>query len=210
LTVDTVRAFPAVELLLKRATETLGELRIDDSQATTIAELCRQLDGIPLAIELAAVRVRLLGFAGLSSMANDDFLQFRQSRRTGPRRHESLAAAHEWSFVPLPENERAVLLRLSALTGSFDLETAVSVASSGLMSPAETTACVAILVSKSLVERPDNGASKFRLLHLVRYFASKKLASRNDFGEKETNEEHFATARWDVRSCVAAVDPLTA
>ena len=210
LTVDAVRAFPAVELFLKRATETLGDLRIDDSQARTIAELCRQLDGIPLAIELAAVRVRLLGFAGLPSVANDDFLQFRQTQRTGPRRHESLAAAYQWSFDPLPDNERSAFLRLSALNGSFDLETAVSVASGGSMSTAETTACIATLVSKSLVERLDHGASTFRLLHLVRYFASKKLASCDDFGGKETNEGHFATPQWGARRYIAAVDLLSA
>ena len=210
LTVDVVRAFPAIELFLKGVTETLGDLTIDDSEASAIGELCRQLDGIPLAIELAAVRVRLLGFEGLSSVANDHFLQFRQGLRTGPRRHESLAAAYEWSFDPLPENERSVLLRLSVLNGCFDLQTAISVASGGSMSTAETAACIASLVSKSLVERADSGASKFHLLHLVRYFASKKLRLLDDSGESETDEGQFALPQWCTGSSVAAVDVLSA
>jgi predicted ATPase len=186
MTVDSIRAFPAVELFLKLATETLVDLTIDDSQARMIAELCRQLDGVPLAIELAAVRVRLLGFEGLSSVASDHFLRFCQGHRTGPPRHESLAAAYEWSFDLLPEHERSALLRLSALSGSFDLETAVSVASNGATSAVETTSSIANLVSKSLIERLDQGASNFRILSLVRYFASKTLMPRGDLRERET------------------------
>ena len=206
LTVDIVRAFPAVELFLKRATETLSDLSVDDSQASTIGELCRQLDGVPLAIEMAAVRVRLLGFEGLSSVINDHFLQFRQSQRTAPRRHHSLADAYEWSFDSLPENERSAFLRLSTLSESFDLKTAVLAASGGIMNTAEATACIANLVSKSLVERMDHGASRFRLLHMVRYFASKKLLSCDDLNEKGLSEEHFVTPQW---APTAASQPLT-
>jgi predicted ATPase/DNA-binding winged helix-turn-helix (wHTH) protein len=179
LTVESIRAFPAVELFLKLATEAPVDLTIDDSQALLIAELCRQLDGVPLAIELAAVRVRLLGFEGLASVANDHFLQFRQPQRTGPRRHHSLAAAYEWSFDLLTERERSALLRLCTLTGSFDLETAVAVASNRAMSTAETTTSIATLVSKSLIEHLGQGESTFRLLTLVRFFGSKVLRPTN-------------------------------
>ena len=191
LTADQIRAFPAIELFLKLASETLADLRVDDSQASTIAELCRELDGVPLAIELAAVRVRLLGFEGLPSVANDQFLQFRQGQRTSPRRHESLAAAYEWSFNLLPEKERSALVRLSTLNTPFDLGTAASVASGGAMSHAETIDCIARLVSKSLIERLAYGGSYFRIPALVRYYASKQSPSRGNCGESETSQEKF-------------------
>jgi predicted ATPase/DNA-binding winged helix-turn-helix (wHTH) protein len=208
-TVDVVRAFPSVELFLRRSTENLSERTIDQSLAVTVGELCRELDGIPLAIELAAVRVRLLGFEGLSSMANDDFLQFRRSHHTDPPRHQSLAAAYEWCFDSLPENERSAFLRLSTLSGSFDLKTAVFVASGGTMNTAEATACIANLVSKSLVERLDHRESRFRLLHMIRYFASTKRTSSDEASEAEIDEGHFATPQWSARRYIAG-DLLTA
>ena len=191
MTVDSIRAFPAVELFLKLATETLVDLSIDDSQAFVIAELCRQLDGVPLAIELAAVRVRLLGFEGLPSIANDHFLHFCQGHRTGPLRHESLTAAYEWSFNLLPEKERSVWLRLSRLNTAFDLGTALSVASGGAMDLAETTACIASLVSKSLIERLVHSTSNFRITTLLRCYASKKLRLRSSCQEGEPLQERF-------------------
>ena len=194
LTADIIRSFPAVELFLTRATETLGDFRVDDGEALMIGELCRQLDGVPLALELAATRVRLLGFEGLPSVTNEYFLQFSQGQRTSPRRHESLATAYEWSFDLLPENERSAFLRLSSLNDSFGLETAVSVASGGSMGAAETTACIANLVSKSLIERMDHGASRFRLLTLVRYFASKKRLSCGGCEENQSEQRRFNAA----------------
>lgn len=199
LTVESIRAFSAVDLFLKLATETPVDLTIDDSKALLIAELCRQLDGVPLAIELAAIRVRLLGFEGLASVANDHFLQFRQAQRTGPRRHHSLAAAYGWSFDLLAEHERSALLRLCALTGSFDLETAVSVASNGAMSTAETTTSIATLVSKSLIEHLCQGESTFRLLTLVRFFASRVLTP-SDISEKTEEQRPLVTLKSTGRS----------
>jgi predicted ATPase len=194
MTVDSIRGFSAVELFLRLGTETLADWTIDDSQALFIAELCRQLDGIPLAIELAAVRVRLLGFEGLASIANDHLLQFGQRQRTGPQRHHSLAAAYQWSFDLLTEHERSALLRLCTLEGSFDLETAVSVGSNGAMTTEETATSIANLVSQSLVEHLGQGASRFRLLNLVRYFASKAL-TRGDVDTGTADQRRFVTSQ---------------
>jgi predicted ATPase/DNA-binding winged helix-turn-helix (wHTH) protein len=194
MTIDSILSFPAVELFQKLATETLGDLKIDDSQALMIAEVCRQLDGVPLAIELVAARVRLLGFEGLPSVANDHFLYFGQRQRTGPRRHQSLAATYQWSLDLLTEHERSALLRLCTLNGSFDLKTALSVASSEALSEAETATSIANLVSKSLIEHVDQGASQFRLLTLVRYFVSQTLTSAGDLGEKTPEHRSFVTS----------------
>jgi len=196
LTADEIRGFPAVELFLERANETLDDLRITDSEILTIAEACRRLDGVPLAVELAAVRVRLLGFEGLPSVVNDHFLHFHQSQRTGPQRHQTLAAVFEWSFNLLPENERFAFLRLCTLSSSFDLGTALCVASGGTMSMAEATACIASLVSKSLIQRLEHGASNFRIPNLIRYYASKKGLSHRNCGESETYQEQLAKVNW--------------
>jgi predicted ATPase len=210
LTPDDIRAFPAIQFFLERADETFDDLRITDSRVLTIAEVCRQLDGIPLANELAAVRVRLLGFEGLRSLVNDNFLHFHQGHRTGPQRHQTLAATFEWSFDLLPENERSAFLRLSTLNSSFGLERALSVASGGVMSLAETTACVANLVSKSMIERLPHGESTFRLLHLVRSYGSNKLLSNSNGEENERYHEPLPEFDWTGLSTENSGSPLPA
>jgi predicted ATPase len=196
LTAAEVRSYPAVRLFLERATETVDDHKITDSKVMMIADLCRELNGVPLAIELAAMRARSLGFDGLPPMATDHFLLFNQGRRTGPRRHQSLAAALDWSFDLLPENERFVLLRLSRLEGCFDLEMGIAAASDGVMGRVETTACIANLVSKSLIDRLEHGRSNFRLLDSIRCYASQKLLSNGKRGISEVHGENFDGPAW--------------
>ena len=196
LTAEEVQTYPAVQLFIERTNETGSDDRVIDTEAMTIADLCRDLNGIPLAIELAAGCVRSLGFDGLPSVTTDQFLLLNQGMRTGPPRHQSLAAALDWSFDLLPENERFVLLRLSRLQECFDLETGIAAGSAGELSRTETIECIANLVSKSLVERPEDDGSNFRLLNFIRHYASQKLISNDKKGISQVRGENFDGPTW--------------
>lgn len=196
LTAEEVQTYPAVQLFIERTNETGGDNTIIDTDAMMIADLCRDLNGIPLAIELAARCVRSLGFDGLQSVSTDQFLLFNQGMRTGPLRQQSLAAALDWSFNLLPDNERFVLLRLSRLEDCFDLETGIAVGSDGILGRTETIECIANLVSKSLVERVDDDGSNFRLLDFTRHYASLKLISNDKKEISKLRGKHFDGLSW--------------
>jgi predicted ATPase/DNA-binding winged helix-turn-helix (wHTH) protein len=176
MTAIEIQNCPAVQLFLDRAAETSAEREITFSEAQTIGKICEELDGVPLAIELAARRVRALGFEGLPSVLTDDLFSLSYGERAGPRRHQSLGAALDWSLDPLPENESHVLLRLASIEGSFDLDEGIATASDSVTTRAETAACIANLVSKSLVERQGYGKVNFRLLNSIRRYAFSKWA----------------------------------
>ena len=104
-------AFPGVELFVERAAECLGEFELTDENAPIVAEICLKLDGIPLAIELAAARVGTFGVRGLATHLDDRFRLLTSGRRSGPPRHRTLRAAFDWSYNVLSEPERAALRR---------------------------------------------------------------------------------------------------
>lgn len=175
LTSAELQSYGATQLFLERVTDTVGEYKITEAQAAKITDVCRELDGVPLAIELAARRIQALGFSGLSMFVSEQLLSFYHGTRTGPPRHQSLAAALDWSFDLLSEKERYMLSMLSRFANTFDLDAAIAAVSNQFPNRGEATTCFAGLVSKSLVERLENETGQFRLLNLVRYYASQKL-----------------------------------
>jgi predicted ATPase len=146
-----------------------------ESEATAVASLCADLDGIPLAIEFAAAVVRNLGFSALPFLSKDDFFRFNAGMRTGSPRHQSLAATLDWSFDLLSNNERRVLAKLSRLNGGFDLEMGVHAVADANINRSEATACIANLVSKSLIERHETSDGHFRILNCIRFYAGSRL-----------------------------------
>jgi predicted ATPase len=106
----------------------------------------------------------------------DYFFSLNNGERNGPPRHQNLGAAIEWSLAPLPDKERLVLRRLAKIEGCFDLDEGIVKASDSAISRAEAAACIANLVSKSLVERKGHGRIVFRLLNSIRCCALQKLA----------------------------------
>jgi predicted ATPase len=176
MTATEIQRCPAVQLFLDRTAETPADRELANSEAEMIGRICEELDGVPLAIELAARRVRALGFAGLPLLLTDDLFSLSYGERTGPRRHQSLGAALDWSLDPLPENERLVLQRLASIEGVFDLDEGIAMASDSATGRTETAGCIANLVSKSLVERQGYGKVNFRLLNSIRRYAFRKLA----------------------------------
>ncbi|HTK64486.1 MAG TPA: BTAD domain-containing putative transcriptional regulator [Pseudonocardia sp.] len=152
----------------------------------TVARICARLDGMPLAIELAAVRTRTLSVAEIEVRLDDRFGLLAAGRRGGPARHRTLSAVIDWSYRLLTEPERRLFERLSAFTGDFGLAAAEAVGEPsgdrGTGGPVGVVDLLAELVDKSLVVRTEGigGRSRYRLLDTLRQYARARLAERGE------------------------------
>jgi predicted ATPase/DNA-binding winged helix-turn-helix (wHTH) protein len=174
--------FSAVQLFLDRAQASDGEFKLEDAEAPVIAEICRKLDGVALAIELAASRVHAYGIRQTARLLDGKFELHWQGRRTALPRHQTLGATLDWSYDLLPEAERVVLRRLSVFAGRFDVEAARAVAGHDDPDGAATLERLLELVNKSLVSayRTADQAC-YRLLDTTRAYASAKLRACGEF-----------------------------
>ena len=153
----------------------------DQRVASAIAAICRQLDGIPLAIELAAARAATLGITELADHLNDSFNLLTGGRRTALPRHQTLRATLDWSFELLPEAERVILRRLAVFAGVFSLDAAGAVAASAEIAPPDVVDGLANLVEKSLVATLGDGTIRlYRLLDTTRAYAIEKLVESGE------------------------------
>ncbi|MBB3409903.1 putative ATPase/DNA-binding winged helix-turn-helix (wHTH) protein [Rhizobium sp. BK316] len=197
--------YPAIQLFVDRATDRLESFELSDANAVTVAEICRRLDGLALAIELAATRVDSFGTDGLLAHLDDRF-RLLSGHRAGPERHRTLAAVIDWSYDLLSQGECAVMRRLSVLAGSFDLDSACAVAGEDV-ERVRVIDDVANLVAKSLLS-VDVVADKlvYRLLDTTRAYCLERLQSS---GEEEIvrrrHAEHIcavlerAASEWAIR-----------
>lgn len=168
--------FSAVELFVERAAASLDTFELNSANVGTVAEICRRLDGIPLAIELAAARVDLFGIDGLAARLNDCFALLTKGRRTALPRHQTLRATLDWSFNLLSGPEQIALIRLSGLAGDFSMDAAVALAC-GPDRTAPGIDAITGLVEKSLVVADLSGhLVQYRLLGTTRIYALEKLA----------------------------------
>jgi predicted ATPase/DNA-binding winged helix-turn-helix (wHTH) protein len=176
LTAAEAISFPAVRLFVERVTASGAPFVLSDADAPIVAGLCRGLDGIPLALELAASRVAALGVRGTAALVDSQFRLLWQGRRTAPPRHQTLGATLDWSHNLLSDFERVVLRRLAVFVGSFSLEAAQSVASGNPADGGQVVEAIASLVAKSLVAT-EIGATlvNYRLLDTTRAYALGKL-----------------------------------
>lgn len=168
-------SYPAVRLFVERASAVQPAFSLNSYVASAVAEVCRRLDGIPLAIELAATQVDMLTPAEIAARLNDRFdLLIDGSPSTLPR-HQTLEAALDWSYELLSPAERALLRRLSVFVGGFELELAEAVWAEGDASEVEEL--LAGLVSRSLVAVDERSTShaRYRLLETIRAYASDRL-----------------------------------
>ncbi len=180
----------AMQLFLDRARAALPSFSITDQNGPAVREICRRLDGIPLAIELAAARVRVLPAEQIAARLDDAFRLLSSGSRTALPRHRTLRATMEWSFGLLTPREQALLRRLGVFAGSFTLDAAESVCAGGALEVEDILDGVAALVDKSLVVMETSGGqARYRLLETVRQYGLDRL---NDAGERETTERHFA------------------
>ncbi len=168
--------YPAVQLFVERAAACVDGFALSDADAPFAAEICRRLDGLPLAIELVAGRVDAFGVRGVAERLDDRFRLLAPGRSTAPARHQTLHATLDWSWEHLREPERMVLRRLSAFSGIFTLETASAVAGDAAFGPAEVADRIANLVAKSLISADlSRPTGAYRLLDTTRAYAREKL-----------------------------------
>ncbi|HSI59833.1 MAG TPA: winged helix-turn-helix domain-containing protein [Ideonella sp.] len=183
LTAQQAMAFPAVELFVERASATLDTFVLLDTDAAAAVDICRRLDGIPLAIELAAARIDPFGVKGIAAALDDCFALLSKGRRTALARHQTLRATMEWSFGLLSPRDRSIMLRLSAFAGVFPVEAASAVAGWGELDASDVLDGLSDLVAKSLVTADVGGDEVlFRLLDTTRSYAAAELASTPDAG----------------------------
>jgi predicted ATPase/DNA-binding winged helix-turn-helix (wHTH) protein len=181
LTAEEALAFPAVRLFVERATANQSGFAFSDADAPVAAEICRKLDGIALAIELAAGRVGAYGIRNVAMLLDQRFGLLWDGRRTALPRHRTLTATLDWSYDLLQELERTILHRLSVFAGSFTLEAARSVAAGDDLDDALVLAAMDGLVTKSLVAADtSNAMTQFRLLDTTRAYASRKLVESSE------------------------------
>ena len=187
------RAAGAVALFEARARAADPRLVIDERNLTTVIDICRQLDGLPLAIELAAARVPLLGIDGLHARLGERLRLLTAGHRLALRRHQTLHAALEWSHSLLTPAEQAVFRRLGVFVGSFDLERAQQVAAGDELDLWAVLDHLGALVDKSLVMAQSGEPPRYRLLESGRAFALEQLHLA---GETEaTMERHLQAMR---------------
>jgi predicted ATPase/DNA-binding winged helix-turn-helix (wHTH) protein len=205
---DQIVNYSAPALFIVRAKEFDSDFSADARSLRTIAAICRQLDGIPLAIEFAAARAATLGIGQVAAGLRDRFALLTSGRRTALPRHRTLRATLDWSFDLLTAPDRLLLQRLSVFSGSFSLDAANAVAAGGASSEAEIAASVASLIAKSLVTSDVAlGAGEFRLLETTRAYAHSKLAESSELYEVSRRHAEYYRGRlesieneWEKRS----------
>jgi predicted ATPase/class 3 adenylate cyclase len=171
----------AVRLFVERAEAVRAGFALDASNASDVAQICQRLDGVPLAIELAAARIAMLAPPELARRLDQRFRILTGSEHGAVERHQTLRAAIDWSYELLDDAERTLLDRLSAFAGGFTLEAAEAVASGGGIDSDVVFDLLAVLVARSLVEADTEGAeARYRLLETIRQYAQERLEADGD------------------------------
>jgi predicted ATPase len=216
---DAILGHSAPELFIARANELGSDFSSSAESLSTIAEICRQLDGIPLAIEFAAARAATLGIEQVAAGLHDRLALLKNARRGALPRHRTLGATLDWSYELLPDAERQLLRRLAIFCGSFSLAAVSAVVHRGEASEADIADGVANLVAKSLVTSDiGTGGGYFRLLETTRVYALSRLAESGELQEySRRHAEYYAGPlqrvenEWEKRSIpLAHVDNVRA
>jgi predicted ATPase/class 3 adenylate cyclase len=184
----------AVRLFVDRAADAKAGFVLAEGNAAAVAQLCRRLDGIPLAIELAAARVRSLTPAELAERIDERFRLLGGGRLTSVERHQTLRRAVDWSYALLTGAEQAALGRAAVFAGDFSIASAEAVISGEGIDMLDVLDLLGRLVDKSLLIAEDrNGATRFRLLETIRQYAQERLEAAGEAeGLRRRHAEHFA------------------
>jgi predicted ATPase/DNA-binding SARP family transcriptional activator/DNA-binding CsgD family transcriptional regulator len=189
---DELQRSEAVRLFAQRARSRRPSFGLTERNGRVVAEICRRLDGIPLALELAAARVRMLSVEQISERLDDSLVLLRGGSRTTERRHQTLQGTLEWSHGLLSEAEQRLFERLSVFAGGWALEAAETVGAGGGISKEDVLDLLEYLTDKSLVvviEADDKSSPRYRLLEPIRQYAQAKL---EESGEAEATRRRHA------------------
>jgi predicted ATPase/DNA-binding winged helix-turn-helix (wHTH) protein len=183
LTAAEAAAFPAVQLFVERVTAVVEDFALTDANAASVVEICRRLDGLPLAIEFAAPRVEVLGVEGLAARLDNSLPLLGSRRRTTTPRHRTMRAVVDWSYGLLDNDEQIFLRSLGVFAGGFTAEAAAAAIPDAAKTRRYAIDHLADLVTKSLVVVDASGAQpRFRLLDTTRAYGIEKL---DESGERE-------------------------
>lgn len=171
-TAASIQAFPATQLFVERAMASGGKFAVSDVEAAIVSRICRKLDGVALAIELAARRVQSYGLEQTAALLDQRLTQLWQGLRTAPARQKTLRATLDWSYELLSDLERTVLRRLAVFVGYFTLDAALEVLTSAPLDRMTAFRSIDSLVEKSMVAaRPIGAMMRYRLLDSTRDYA---------------------------------------
>lgn len=186
VTLEAFREYEAARLFTERAIAAQPAFQMTDRNVIAVADICKRLDGIPLAIELAAARVRTLPIEDVASRLNDRFRLLRDGDPTGLPHQQTLRSMIDWSYDLLTEHERVLLRRLAVFAGGWTLQAAEAVSVDSEINESDVVDLLGHLVEKSLVEFDAEG-ERYRLLETVRHYAQERL--------KESSEEDQSRMR---------------
>ncbi|WP_112736585.1 BTAD domain-containing putative transcriptional regulator [Micromonospora noduli] len=175
-----IETSPAVRLLRDRAVAVRRDLAVDDLTLSTMARICRALDGMPLAIELAAARLRTMSIDQLARRLDDRFRLLTGGSRTALPRHRTLRAVVDWSWELLTDAERAVLRRLSVFSGGVSLEAAERVCAGDEVEPEDVLELVTALAEKSLLVAEGDETLRYRMLGTIKEYAAHRLVEAGE------------------------------
>jgi predicted ATPase/DNA-binding SARP family transcriptional activator len=176
---EEVEASPAVALFLDRVRAARADFSLDDANTHAVVEICRGLDGLPLALEIAAARMGVLTAQDLAQRLRDRFALLTAGPRGEGERHRTLRALVDWSYGLLDEAERAAFERLSVFAGGWTLEAAAAVCADGTVSASQVAAVVASLAEKSMVVPPaPSGPARYGMLETLRLYGAERLDAR--------------------------------
>ncbi|HUA07485.1 MAG TPA: tetratricopeptide repeat protein [Solirubrobacteraceae bacterium] len=198
---DELLEYEAVRLFVERAGAAAPEFVLDEHNARDIARICFRLDGLPLALELAAARLGALGPAAIAERLDDRFRVLRTASHRAPTRQRTLLAALDWSHDLLEEDERTLLRRLAVFSGGFELEAAETVCAGAGLDRLDIADVLGRLVEKSMVvaDARSSRERRYRLLETVRMYAQARLDEAGETGAVAEHHVHWAlelTREW--------------
>jgi predicted ATPase/class 3 adenylate cyclase len=209
---SAVATSAAVRLFVDRATAARPDFRLDDTNTPAVVEICRRLDGVPLAIELAAARVVSMTPGDIAGLLDERFRLLSGGRRNTVERHQTLRATVEWSFSLLDDTERAVFDRLGVFSGTFDAEAAVAVASGDGIDAWDARDALASLVAKSMVvvDETAHDVTRYDLLETMRQYALERLSVDGDVdAARRRHAEHYAAVAEAMGPALMGPDELS-
>ncbi|HSG44895.1 MAG TPA: tetratricopeptide repeat protein [Anaerolineales bacterium] len=192
-TMEGLSQYEAVRLFIDRALLANPRFEVDKDNAPYIAQICYRLDGIPLAIELAAARVKILSVEQISKRLDDRFRLLTGGARTALPRQQTLRALIDWSYDILEENEQLLLRRLSVFMGGWSLEAAEDVCTGDEIDSIDVLELLSQLINKSLVvviDKSKSGETRYRMLETIRQYAREKLLETG--GSEAIHQRHLA------------------
>lgn len=182
----------AVELFEDRARRTRPDFVVSEQNRRLLEDICTRLDGMPLAIELAAARIRALSLQQIADSLHDRFRLLTGGARTAVRRQQTLRASVDWSHALLTEPEQVLFRRLAAFAGGFDLDAAAAVGAGNEVESYQLLDQLSLLVDKSLVVADDTGdGMRYRLLETVRQYAQEKLGESGEADRVRTRHRDY-------------------